>query len=38
MQVVRTFSEDIHMEFGLEKCAKNFTRKGKLVHSQNLIL
>jgi len=22
MQTVKTFSDDIHMEFGLEKCAK----------------
>jgi hypothetical protein len=26
------------MEFGLDKCAKTILKKGKLVHSQNLIL
>ena len=38
MPVVRTFSDVIHMEFGLEKCTKIVLRKGKLVHSQSLIL
>jgi len=38
MQVVRNFSDDIHMEFGLDKCAKTVLKRGKLVHSQNLIL
>ena len=37
MQTVRTFSDDIHMEFGLDKCAKTVLKKGKLLHSQNLI-
>jgi len=27
MQVLRTFSDDYHMEFGLEKCAKIVLRK-----------
>ena len=26
------------MEFGLEKCAKIAFRRGKLVHSQNLVI
>ena len=26
------------MEFGLEKCAKNAFKRGKLVHSQNLAI
>jgi hypothetical protein len=34
---VKTFSDDIHMEFGLEKCAKIAFKRGKLVHSQNLV-
>ena len=38
MQVIRTFSDDIHMEYGLNKFAKIVLEKGKLVHSQNLIL
>jgi hypothetical protein len=36
MQIVRTFTDNIHMEFGLDKCAKIVLKKGKLVHSQNL--
>jgi len=38
MQVLRIFSDDIHMEFGLDKCAKIVLKRGKLVQSQNLIL
>jgi hypothetical protein len=38
MQRVRTYSDDIHMEFRLDKCANIVLKKGKLVHSQNLIL
>jgi len=38
IQTVKTFSDDIHMEFGLEKCAKNAFKRGKLVHSQNLVI
>jgi hypothetical protein len=36
MQIVRTFTDNIHMEFGLDNCAKIVLKKGKLVHSQNL--
>jgi hypothetical protein len=36
IQTVTTFSDDIHMESGLDKCAKVVFKKGKLVHSQNL--
>jgi hypothetical protein len=36
VQTVKTFSNDIHMEFGLGKYAKIAFKKGKLVHSQNL--
>jgi len=38
IQKVKTFSDDIHMEFGLEKCAKIAFKRGKLVHSQNLVI
>ena len=38
IQVVRTFSCDIHMEFGLDKCAKIGLKRGKLFQSHNLIL
>jgi len=38
MQVVRTHSDDIHMEFVLDKCAGIVFKRGKLVQSQNLIL
>jgi hypothetical protein len=32
MQAVKTISDDISMEFGLEKCAKFVLQRGKLVH------
>jgi len=38
LQVVRNFRDDIHMEFGLHKCAETVLKRGKLVHSQNLTL
>jgi len=38
IQTVRTFSDDIHMEFGLDKCAKITFKRGKLTHSQNLVI
>ena len=38
IQTVKTFSDDMHMEFGLEKCAKIAFKRGKLVHSQNLVI
>jgi len=37
-QTVKTFSDDIHMDFGLEKCVKITFKKGKLIHSQNLVI
>jgi hypothetical protein len=37
-QTVTTFSDDIHMEFGLDKCAKIVFKKGKLVQWQNLVV
>ena len=38
IQTLKTFSDDIHMEFTLEKCAKIAFKRGKLVHSQNLVI
>jgi len=38
IQTVKIFSDDIHMEFGLEKCAKIAFKRGKLVQSQNLVI
>ena len=38
IQTLKTFSDDIHMEYGLEKCAKIAFKRGKLVHSQNLVI
>jgi hypothetical protein len=32
MQVVRTFSDDINMEFGLHKRAKSVLKKVKLIY------
>ena len=37
IQTVKTFSDDIHMEFGLDKCVKFTFKGGKLTHSQNLV-
>jgi hypothetical protein len=37
IQTVKTFSDDIHMEFGLEKCAKVTLKRGKLISSQNFV-
>jgi hypothetical protein len=38
IQTVRTFSDDIHMEFRLNKCPETVLKKEKLVRSQNLML
>jgi hypothetical protein len=38
IQTVKTFSNDIHMEFGLEKCAKITIKRGKLISLQNLVM
>ena len=37
-QLKKTFSDDIHMDFGLEKCTKITFKKGKLIYSQNLAI
>jgi hypothetical protein len=38
IRTITTFSHEIHMEFGLDKCAKIVLKKGKLVHLQNLVV
>ena len=38
IHTVKTFSNDIPIDFGLEKCAKITFKKGKLIHSQNLVI
>ena len=38
IQTVKIFSDDIHMEFGLEKCAKIAFKRGKIFLSQNLVI
>jgi len=38
MQTVKNFSDDNHMEFGLEKCAEIAVKRGKIVHSQNFVI
>jgi len=38
IQRVGTFSENIHMEFRFDKCAKTVLKKQKFVYLQNLIL
>jgi hypothetical protein len=38
MPTVRTFSDDIHMEFTLDKRTKTVLKNGKSVHSQNLMI
>jgi predicted nucleotidyltransferase len=35
---VKTFSDDTHREFGLEKCAKIPLKGDKLISSQNLMI
>ena len=38
IHTVKTFSDDIHMEFGLEKCAKIIFKRGKIIQLKNLVL
>jgi len=38
IQTLKTFSDVIHTEFGLENCAKISFKRGNLVHSQNLVI
>ena len=37
IQTVKTFSDDIHMESGLEKGAKITFKRSKIIQSQNLV-
>ena len=38
LKTVKAFSDDIGMEFGLDKCAKATFKRGKLVTSENIEL
>jgi Reverse transcriptase (RNA-dependent DNA polymerase) len=38
LHIVKTFSDDIKMEFGLDKCATVVFKNGKRVKSQNIQL
>ena len=38
LKIVKGFSDDINMEFGLSKCAKATFKKGKMVKSSNINL
>jgi len=38
IKIVKNFSDDIHKKFGLEKCNKIAFKRGKQVHSQNLVI
>ena len=38
LATVKTFSLDIRMEFGLEKCAKATFRKGRLTQTSSIEL
>jgi len=38
IQRVKNFSDDFHMDFVLEKCAKITFKIGKLIQSQNFVL
>ena len=38
VNTVRIFSDDIHMQFGLDKCAKVTINRGKLASTENIRL
>jgi hypothetical protein len=38
IQTVKIFSDDIHMKFGLDECAKITFKRGRLTHLQSLLL
>ena len=38
LQTVKSFSDDIGMEFGLDKCAKATFKRGKMINSSNIML
>lgn len=37
LAIVKTFSSDIKMELGLEKCAKATFKRGRLISTSNII-
>lgn len=38
LKIVKGFSDDIRMEFGLDKCAKATFKRGKLAKAENILL
>ena len=38
LNIVKSFSDDIKMEFGLEKCAKATFKRGKLVSTTDIVI
>ena len=38
LKIVKQFSDDIGMEFGLEKCTKACMKKGKLTSAGNIVI
>ena len=38
LNIVDSFTKDIKMKFGLDKCAKCTVKKGRRVHTQNIVL
>ena len=38
LEIIKIFSDDIKMEFGLDKCAKATFIKGKLTKTSNIVL
>ena len=38
LQTVKKFSDDIHMEFGLDKCAKATFKNGKISKTENIAI
>ena len=38
LDTVKTFSDEIGMEFGLDKCVKATFKRGKMVNSTNVVL
>ena len=38
IHMVKTFSDDIQMNFGIEKCNKLTICRGKILHTENIIL
>ena len=38
LDIIKIFSDDIKMEFGLDKCAKATFIKGKVTKTSNIVL